>query len=77
MLFPSDDAHMLKGADAQEMREIRLLKGFAPFSSSFQLFANKVIFWQPVAPLAIVIEDEYLVTMMKSIMAGLWDNAKE
>jgi sugar-specific transcriptional regulator TrmB len=76
LLFPSDDAHTLKGADAQEMREIRLLKGFAPFSTSFQLFANKVIFWQPVAPLAIVIEDEYLVAMMKSIMQRLWEDAE-
>ena len=43
----------------------------------FQIFANKVIFWQPLAPLAIVIEDKYLVEMMESILDNLWERAKE
>ncbi|MEF3691968.1 MAG: helix-turn-helix domain-containing protein [Candidatus Moraniibacteriota bacterium] len=77
LLLPSEDAYNLNKADKDEMREIRIMKGFYPFSSSFQLFANKVIFWQPAAPLAIVIEDKYLVEMMVSIFDNLWEKAKE
>lgn len=77
LLLPSDDASTLKKTDAEELREIRIMKGFFPFQTSFQLFGNKVIFWQPLAPLAIVIEDKYLVEMMESIVDKLWENARE
>ncbi|MDO8240525.1 MAG: helix-turn-helix domain-containing protein [Candidatus Moranbacteria bacterium] len=77
LLLPSKDAETLKETDEKELRETRLLKGFFPFQTSFQLFGNKVIFWQPLAPLAIVIEDKYLVEMMESIVDKLWENAKE
>lgn len=77
LLLPGEEAMLLKKTDVDEMREIRFLKGFYPFSSSFQIFANKVIFWQPLAPLAIVIEDKYLVEMMESILDNLWERAKE
>ncbi|MFA5993974.1 MAG: helix-turn-helix domain-containing protein [Parcubacteria group bacterium] len=76
LLLPSDEAHSLQKTDADELREIRIMKGFYPFSTSFQLFANKVIFWQPLAPLAIVIEDKYLVEMMESIVDKLWEEAQ-
>jgi sugar-specific transcriptional regulator TrmB len=76
LLLPSDEANILKKTDADELREIRIMKGFFPFSTSFQIFANKVIFWQPLAPLAIVIEDKYLVEMMESIVDKLWEEAK-
>jgi sugar-specific transcriptional regulator TrmB len=69
---PGDAAAELKSHDASEMRETRILKS-TPFIASFQLFANKVIIWQPETPLAILIEDEYIVAMLKSIFGMLWE----
>ncbi len=82
LVLPSPVANMLVSKDRKELRETRILKGVLPFSSSFQLFANKVIIWQPAAPLAVVISDEYIVTMLKSIFDALWrtsgtENANE
>jgi len=73
LLFPDEDAETLHKTDKEEMREIRIMKGFTPFTTSFQIFANKVIFWQPLAPLAITIEDKYLVDMMRSVIEKLWE----
>jgi hypothetical protein len=58
------------------MRETRILQGGAPFATSFQLFANKVLIWQPKAPLAVLIEDEYIVQMLRSIFYLLWGKSK-
>lgn len=76
LLLPSEDTQALRETDSQELRETRVLKGFFPFATSFQIFANKVIFWQPITPLALVIEDKYLVEMMESIVDKLWEDAK-
>lgn len=46
-----------------------------PFQTAFQLFGNKVIIWQPKAPLAVLIEDEYIVQMLKSIFFIMWEKA--
>ncbi len=72
LLLPSKDADQLKATDEKEMRETRILHGIPPFVTSFQLFANKVILWQPKAPLAILIEDEYIVAMLRSVFYKLW-----
>lgn len=75
LLLPSDDAETLRSTDKKELRETRFLKEAAPFVTGFQLFANKVILWQPKAPIAILIEDEYFVAMLKSIFDCLWNMA--
>jgi sugar-specific transcriptional regulator TrmB len=76
LLLPSDASQTLKEGDDQEMRETRILKGAVPFKTSFMLFAGKLIFWQPVAPLAVLIEDEYITDMMRSIFEIVWDVSK-
>lgn len=73
LLLPSGDADELKATDAKEMRETRILKAKSPFATSFQLFANKVVIWQPKAELAVLIVDEYIVEMLRSIFYTLWD----
>ena len=73
LLLPSKDTDQLKANDIKEMRETRILKVKSSFITSFQLFANKVIIWQPKAPLAILIEDEYITKMLRSIFYTLWD----
>ncbi len=56
-----------------QLREVKYLKTNRLFQTSFQLFANKIIFWQPKAPLALVVEDEFLVAMMRSLFLKLWE----
>jgi sugar-specific transcriptional regulator TrmB len=73
LLLPSQEAEELKATDKKELRETRILNVKLPFATSFQLFANKVIIWQPKAKLAVLIEDEYIVEMLRSIFYTLWD----
>lgn len=76
LLFPSADTETLAGTDAGELRETRLLKETAPFSTLMMIYANKTILWQPHAPMAIQIEDEYLTVMMRSMYEVMWQRAK-
>lgn len=68
-------AEILRPQDKEELRETRILKGAWPFLTSFQLFANKVVIWQPKAPLAVLIEDQYIVEMMKSMFDLMWERS--
>lgn len=72
LFLPDEIAEKLKGSDPEQLRETRILKDAAPFNTSFQLFANKVIIWQPKAPLAVLIEDEYIVAMLRSMFDWMW-----
>ncbi len=76
LLLPSEEAEMLHKTDPEHLREIRIIQGLAPFVTAFQLFANKAIIWQPAASLAVLIEDEYIVAMLRSMFDKLWDSAK-
>ena len=72
LLFPSDDAKTLHDKDKNELREIRLITDMKPFSTLIMTYANKTILWQPHAPMAILIEDEYLSAMHESLFQYLW-----
>jgi len=76
LALPSESTNELVAKDAESLRETKILQNAAPFKTSFQLFANKVIIWQPRAPLALLIEDEYIVEMLRSIFYLLWNQAK-
>ena len=76
LLLPSEEAEMLHKTDPEHLREIRIIQGLTPFVTAFQLFANKAIVWQPAAPLAVLIEDEYIVAMLKSMFDTLWNSTK-
>ena len=76
LLLPDEDAEMLHKTDKEHLREIRIIKGLAPFVTAFQLYANKALIWQPAGSLAVLIEDEYIVAMLRSIFNTLWDSAK-
>lgn len=77
LILPSEDAQTLKNTDKAELRETKILSQCTPFSSSFHIFANKVVMWQPKSPMGIVITDEYLVNMFKSIFYGYWNTVDE
>ena len=76
LLLPSSEAEKIKGKDATELRETRILRGAAPFVTFFQLFANKALVWQPKAPLAVLVEDEYIVAMLRSMFDWMWERSK-
>lgn len=76
LTFGSETASELQKDDKEELRETRIIKNLDFFESSFMLFGNKVVFWQPKAPLAVVIEDQFIFKMMKSIFQALWQISK-
>ncbi len=76
LVFCDEDAMSFKKRDIGELRETRFLENFDFFSTSFYLFANKAVIWQPKTPLAILIEDEYIIAMLMSIYKVLWSMAK-
>lgn len=76
LLLSGEDADLLKEKDTGQMRETRILRNMDRFSSSYMLFSNKCIFWQPRTPLAVLVEDQYIKEMMKSIFEKLWESAK-
>lgn len=72
LLVPGEDADTLFETDAEQMRTTRFYKGKLPFVTGFMLYGNKVIIWQPKAPLVVLIEDEYIVQMLRSIFNEMW-----
>lgn len=61
--------------DKREMRTTKFLPSEMKFESSFLLWANKIVLWNPVVPLAISIEDEIIVKMFKEMFFALWQQA--
>lgn len=72
LLTPSRDANVLERADLKEMRTTRIYEGTIPFVTGFMVYANKVIMWQPRAPLVLLIEDEYIIEMLRSMFDFMW-----
>lgn len=72
LLVPGDDAHTLRETEEGELRTTRFYAGTEPFVPGFMLYANKVIIWQPKAPLVLLIEDEFIVQMLRSIFVEMW-----
>jgi len=73
LVLPSAQAEEMKSRDKRELRETRIYKGKKSFRTSFHLFGNKVIFWQPKTPIALLIEDEYIVAMIQDMFEVLWE----
>jgi sugar-specific transcriptional regulator TrmB len=76
LTLPGSEANTIKMRDQRDRRETRLLKTKDPFVTSFQLFGSKIIIWQPETPLAIVINDEYVATMLRSMFNLLWERSE-
>lgn len=73
----SPQAELFRANDAKELRTTRYLIDAAPFVTSFYLFANKAIFWQPMTPVAILVEDQYLVAMWRTMFELLWEKSSQ
>jgi len=72
LILPSEDTRTLQKSDKKELRETRVFLSEIPFVTSFHLYANKVVFWQPKAKNALLVEDEYIVQMMRSLYEFCW-----
>jgi len=75
-LLTRDSASILQKNQEKELREVRVYEGSAQFKTAFELFGNKMILWQPQAPLAVLIEDQYLIEMFRSIFYTLWEKSE-
>lgn len=73
LILPSEDARTLKRRDKKELRETRIFMSKKRFATSYLLFGNKIIFLQPHAQNAILIEDEYIVHMMRAMYYFCWE----
>ncbi len=73
LVLASAQAEEMKKKDKEELRETRIYRGKKPFNTSFHLFGNKVIFWQSKTPIALLIEDEYIVAMIQDMFEVLWE----
>jgi hypothetical protein len=73
LALPSEATKGKFGRDKEELRETRFLAATKPFEASYLIFGKKMIVWQPKAPLAILIEDEYIVQMQRSAFDMLWE----
>ncbi len=76
LIFGGTDAAKLEADDPKQLRETKLIKNMEHFPTSFHVFANKVIIWQPQATLALLIEDEYIVAMFRAMFHALWKQSK-
>lgn len=77
LILPGEKASEIMMRPTEEIRDTRILKGASPFATSFQIFLGKVMIWQPKAPLAVLIEDQYIVEMLKSMFNLLWERSDE
>jgi len=75
LVLPSVVTEQTKVDDAKEKRETRVLEGNWPKEASFLIFANKVVVWQLKTPLSILIEDQYIVEMLKSMFDWMWERS--
>ncbi len=73
LFLPNSGIDQLQKNDPDPLREMRYLKNISPFQTMFQIYANKMIIWQPKAAQAILIEDQYIIAMQKAIFYQLWE----
>jgi sugar-specific transcriptional regulator TrmB len=75
LVLPTEHYADLKKSEKDSLRELRMLKKSPAFRASFQITKHKVLVWQPITPIALLIEDEYIVEMLNALFTILWDQA--
>ena len=74
LALPGARADRLVEVSTEQLRELRWLPSETKFETAYQLFGNKVVIWQPHAPLALVIEDQYIVKMLRALFEIMWND---
>lgn len=77
LALPGEEANRIAGVAKEQLREIRWLPNETKFETAFQLFGNKVVVWQPHTPLALLIEDQYIVKMLRALFDIMWNDREE
>lgn len=80
-LVPENEIEFMKSISMEpnsekELRLTKTLPKHQHFSTSYYVFANKVIIWQTKTPMGLLIEDSYIVQMFKSTFEMLWEIGK-
>jgi len=77
-LMPRDRASEGIPSDHLLLRETRVIHPMhaKQLPASFQVFGKNVIFWQPVTPVAVVLQDEYLAQLMRTTFELLWQQGE-
>lgn len=73
LLCDTPFARILKKQERVELRKVKLIPKDQSFSACMQLSKGKAIIWQPNAPLAVLIEDEAIVTMWLRLFDYMWN----
>ncbi len=73
--LPTDMLDPARDTNPAEYRETRIISTLNPFVTSFQIFGKKAVIWQPEARLALLIEDEFITQMLKSVFELLWEQS--
>ena len=77
LVLPGSFAESTKADDRGEMRETRIVpEGLAPFDASFHLSGNTITFWQTYTPMAVVVIDEHLASMMCATFEFVWKQSR-
>lgn len=73
LLLDDSAAHTIPSS-ASLLRETRVISPAAvkDLPASFQVFGKSTIFWQPMTPVAVVLQDEYISGLMRSTFELLW-----
>lgn len=74
LLLDNDSSRAIVGSFPELKRECKIFTSPQSLDCSFQLYSNKAVIWQPHTPLVILVEDEYVVKMLKVIFDLLWSN---
>ena len=78
LTFDDEYIRRLGKYNKEQKREMRIIKketGF--FVPCIQTYGRKAIIWQPKTHLTVLIEDEYIVGMFRSMFNDAWKNAGE
>lgn len=76
LLFPGPTTDWMKSRPASDGREVRMLAQADPFVTSFQSSTRTAFIFQPNVPLVLLIEDQFIVQMLRSMFMMLWKRAE-
>lgn len=77
IMLPSEIAHELKRLGPKEKRLAKILKTKPPFITSFLMTQHRAVIFQPEAALALQIEDEQILLMLRSVFETVWASIEE
>ncbi len=75
LLFDGKISRWMRTRPASEQRAVRILKDAEPFTASFQASTRTAFIMQPHVPLVVLIEDQFIVQMLRSMFLILWNRA--